>query len=62
MTQEEFQSMIEDICPHCRSGIKVRQREDTKEWVHDLFRGTAVSHGICLTAHFRNKWKDQLSG
>lgn len=60
MTPSEFESTIKDICPHCKIGVTVRQREDTKEWVHDIFRGTAVSHGICLATHFRNKWKDSL--
>jgi len=62
MTREEFESTIKDICPHCRNGTAVRQRADTKEWVHDFFRGTAISHGICLATHFRNIWKDKLSG
>lgn len=55
MTPTEFEQTIKDICPHCKAGVAVRQREDTLEFVHDLFRGTAVSHGICLATHFRNK-------
>lgn len=62
MTTEEFITTCRDVCPHCKLGIAVRQRDDTKEWVHDLFRGTAVSHGICLATHFRNLHKDSLSG
>jgi hypothetical protein len=62
MTKDEFESTIRDICPHCKAGIKVRQRDDTKEFVHDIFRGTAISHGICLATHFRAKWKDNLDG
>lgn len=61
MTPTEFNEIIRDICPQCKAGTKVRQREDTKEWVHDIFRGTAISHGICLATHFRNKHKDALS-
>lgn len=60
MTQNEFDSFCRDICPHCRIGIAVRVRQDTGETVHDIFRGTAVSHGICMATHFRKKWKDQL--
>jgi hypothetical protein len=62
MTREEFDETCRDVCPHCKAGVKLRQRDDTKEFVHDLFRGTALSHGICLATHFRNKWEGQLSG
>jgi len=60
MTREEFDKVVYDVCPHCKIGIKVRQREDTSEWVHDIFRGTVVSHGICLATHFRNKWEGHI--
>jgi len=60
MTREEFDQIVKDVCPHCRIGVETRQREDTREWVHDLFKGTAVSHGFCLATHFRNKHKDSL--
>lgn len=60
MTPFEFEQTVKDICPHCKIGVTVRQREDTGEFVHDIFRGTAVSHGICLATHFRKKHKDNL--
>lgn len=62
MTRDEFEQTVKDICPHCKIGVTARQREDTKEFVHDIFRGTAVSHGICLATHYRNKWQGQLDG
>ncbi len=61
MTTDEFIKICRDICPHCRIGIAVRQRTDSGEWVHDIFRGTAVSHGVCMATHFRDIWKDKLT-
>lgn len=61
MTQEEFEAACKDICLYCKAGVAVRQREDTREWVHDIFRGNAVSHSICMATHYRNKYKDSLS-
>lgn len=62
MTAEELESTCGDICPHCKASVKTRQRTDTLEWVHDIFRGNAISHAFCLASHFRNKHKDSLSG
>ncbi len=61
MTAAEFEQTCRDICPHCKAGAAIRFREDTGETVHDLFRGTAIAHGVCMATHYRNKYKDRLS-
>lgn len=65
MTSEEFESFCRDICPQCKAGVVVRQREDTREFVHDIVseRGPmkSWSHVFCLASHFRIKHKDSLS-
>lgn len=62
MTRGEFEETCRDICPQCKAGIAIRQREDTKEMVHDSYRGNAISHSFCLASNFRNKYKDSLGG
>ena len=62
MTAEEFDKICFDVCPSCKNGVKLRQRDDTKEWVHDVYRGNTVSHSFCLASNFRNKHKDSLDG
>lgn len=46
MTPEEFAEAVNAICPHCRRGYKVQQRDDTKEWVHSHTSGS-FSITIC---------------
>ncbi len=58
MTQQEFADFVRSICPHCAKGAVARQREDSKEWVHD-FAPTGANfqrqgHTICMATHFRN--------
>ena len=63
MLRDEFESTCRDVCPHCNAGIPTRQREDTREYVHDRAVGkSGFAHSVCMTTHFRNKYKDQLSG
>ena len=68
MTKEEFKQACGSICTHCKYGIAVRQREDTKEWVHDgaiAIAGTLGrrhSHSICLANDYRNENKGNISG
>jgi hypothetical protein len=54
-SKAEQEQIIRAVCPHCAAGIKVRQRSDTREWVHDSAVGkTGFAHTICLATHFRN--------
>lgn len=71
MTLVEFDQFCEDICPHCKAGKPLRQREDTKEFVHDFASGPnepktgrpfLMGHALCYATFFRDKYKDQLSG
>ncbi len=68
MTADEFDAKCKDLCQYCRDGMAMRQREDTKEWVHEgavAIPGTLgkrMSHTVCLASDFRNEWKDKLSG
>ena len=62
MTAAEFKQTCEDVCPNCRAGVALRQRADTNEFVHDIYRGGAVTHSFCWASNFRNKYKDQLVG
>lgn len=64
MTSEQFAQMCRDICPRCNAGSVARQREDTKEFVHDasdIAKGT-LTHMICFATHYRNKYKDSVVG
>lgn len=71
MTSDEFDRFCKDICPHCKQGRTLRQRDDTYEFVHDFASGpvdprigrpTGMGHAFCLATHFRIKHKDSLSG
>jgi hypothetical protein len=47
-------------CPSCKAGITVRQRPDTKEWVHDYtydvgMAGRGHAHFICSAHDLRIK-------
>lgn len=62
MTTDEFSQMCRGICPRCNAGSAARQREDTKEWIHDasdIAKGT-MTHMICFATHWRNKNMDQV--
>lgn len=67
MTRDEFDAICRDICPHCKADAPLRQRDDTKEMVHDVTTeipgtlGKRVGHAFCLASHFRNKWEAKLS-
>lgn len=54
----EFNDICRLVCPHCRKGAPLRQRGDTREYVHDIItqRGKAKSfqHSICWANGFRN--------
>lgn len=62
MSTEEFEQKCKELCPNCAAGVTVRQREDTKEWIHDWAFGgtdpktgrlTGIGHGICGAHDFR---------
>lgn len=49
-----------DACPLCAKGIKVRQRTDTTEWVHDyvinkLTNGVIQGHTLCQANALRKQ-------
>lgn len=61
MTRTEFDEIVKQTCPHCAAGVVVRQRTDTKEWIHDF--ATIVGplskrhgHTLCLASYLRNSW------
>ena len=62
VTQDELEQMYMLVCPTCAAGQVVRQRTDTKEWVHDVVTKTmpggrlvtTVAHGICGANGLRN--------
>ena len=56
MTKDELEAKCKELCPHCKAGEPVRQREDTREFVHDFSFGAPegtplgrrqMGHGIC---------------
>ncbi len=64
MSPEEFAAKCKELCPHCAAGEKVRQREDTAEFVHDfsfgavdplLGRPRGMGHSICQAHEFRKQ-------
>jgi hypothetical protein len=68
MTTSEFDAKCRELCPHCKAGAVLRQREDTREWVHDFATGDGgplgrrmMGHSICHAHDFRIQNKDQLS-
>lgn len=62
MTSEQFIQTCRDVCPHCKADVIVRWRDDSREYVHDIYRGTAVTHAFCLASHFRIKYKEVNGG
>jgi hypothetical protein len=68
MTAVEFDEKCKDLCSFCKDGSVPRQRDDTKEFVHDTAipipgtLGKRQGHAICLASDFRNQNKDHLVG
>ncbi len=68
MTADEFEAKCKEACQYCHDGMAIRQREDTKEWVHEgavAIPGTLgkrMSHTVCLASDFRNEHKDHIVG
>ena len=64
MTPTEFDAECKNLCPHCAAGEPVRQRDDTKEWVHDFSFGavdpntgrkSGIGHSLCAAHEFRKQ-------
>jgi hypothetical protein len=62
-SKEELEELCKDVCPACAQGIPLRQRTDTKEWVHDKIvemnkakTSHLVSHFLCLGHGLRKKY------
>jgi len=53
MTKAEFDEMARTNCPHCAAGLEVRQRLDTKEFVHDHTAEGSHRHTICWSNGMR---------
>ncbi len=68
MTADEFDEKCKESCQYCHDGMAIRQREDTKEWIHEgavAIPGTLgkrMSHTVCLASNFRNDHKDHIVG
>ena len=68
MTTDEFEVNCKEACQYCHDGMAIRQREDTREWVHEgavAIPGTLgkrMSHTVCLASDFRNEHKDHIIG
>ncbi len=68
MTADEFDAKCKELCQYCHDSMAIRQREDTKEWVHEgavAIPGTLgkrMSHTVCLASDFRNEHKDHIVG
>lgn len=59
LSREEFDEACELICPHCRSGMILRFRDATKEWVHD----GSNKHGICWANGLRkSRFAEEANG
>lgn len=59
LTPEVFEEICQTVCPHCQRNSPVRQRNDTKEWVHDNKKQVghmvvSVDHVLCWANGFRN--------
>jgi len=54
LTREQLQSVLADVCPHCKASLVVEYRPETQEWVHSIT--------LCLATNLRNKYKDVLNG
>lgn len=61
MTRAEFDQKCAELCPHCKDGIALRYRGDTREFVHDGAiqipgtLGRRQSHAFCLASDFRKE-------
>lgn len=54
LTKDEFEEAVNLICPNCRSGMPLRFRQDSGEWIHDVSVGTRTTQTICWANGLRN--------
>ena len=47
LTDAEFENACRSICVHCRNGASLRQRIDTREYIHDIGKKPVISQTIC---------------
>lgn len=62
LTKDDVEELAKMTCPHCRAGIVVRQRQDTKEYVHDSVaweHGVRDGHSICWANGLRKELEKQ---
>ena len=59
LTREQLQSVLADVCPHCKAGLVVEYRQETNEHVHRPSGPTSIT--LCLATNLRNKYKEILS-
>lgn len=62
LSRDQVLDICKEVCPNCAAELPLRQRADTREWVHDNVRGSGVSHAFCLAHHLRTKHQDILNG
>jgi len=60
LTREQLQSVLADVCPHCKASLVVEYRPETQEWVHRPQGPHSIT--LCLATNLRNKYKDVLNG
>lgn len=56
----DLETQARKLCPHCFAGIAVRQRIDSREFVHDSFagpRGVQKGHTICQANGLRQDFE-----
>lgn len=58
----DFGELCRVVCPHCAKGVEVRYRPETREFVHDINKGTSFSHTLCLANGLWLKYQDRSSG
>lgn len=44
---DDFNAIVELVCPICRRGVARRHRPETNEWVHDEKTAVTFRHSIC---------------
>lgn len=54
LTPELWQELLLLTCPHCARNDPPIQRPDSREWIHNMRRGAAHMHSLCLASGLRN--------
>jgi len=61
LTDAEFERSCMSQCQYCRNGKPLRQRDDTKEWIHDLGKKPYFEQTICRANKMR-RVREQENG